>query len=60
MMVSCQVKLNGTEAKDNREDFGSTGSDGCVHCGFQLAMLAFHDDHQPQGLDGEHYQWPAF
>ena len=46
-MVSCRVKLNGTEAKDNREDFGSAGGDGCVHRGFQLDLPAFIDDHQP-------------
>ena len=46
-MVSRQVKLNETEAKNNREDFGSDGGDGCVHCSFQLDLPALIDGYQP-------------
>ena len=60
MMVSCRVKLNGTEAKDNCEDFGSAGGDGCVHRGFQLVMRPCVGGHQSQKLDDGHHQRPLF
>ena len=58
--VSSQVTLNGTEAKDNREDFGSAGSDGCVHRVFRLVLSPLVDGRQPQRLDGCHHQRSAF